>query len=162
MTKSLTACRVDVIVEDMEWNRIAPDAPALASACVCAIEENGIALEGEAALLLTTNAAMQDLNRRFRGKDAPTNVLSFPGADGFLGDIAIGREICEAEALSDNIAPTDYLMHLIVHGLLHLAGYDHETDPDADTMEQREAEILTRLGAKSPYRLRKLDNEPVA
>ena len=143
---------IETVIEDEGW-RDAADMEALAVLCYEATARAVGAPGGEVALLLTNNAAMQDLNNRFRGKDKPTNVLSFPGDPGadHLGDIAIGREICQDEARELGAAITDRAAHLIVHGLLHLMGYDHQSDIDAEDMEQREIEILSRLGFANPY-----------
>ncbi len=144
---------IETITEDEGWRDASADMSALAAACYEETIRAVGAPADEVALLLTNNAAMQDLNKRFRGKDKPTNVLSFPGDDGAdrLGDIAIGREICQDEARELGIAFKDRAAHLIVHGLLHLMGYDHQSDIDADDMEQREIKILTRLGVANPY-----------
>ena len=144
---------IETIIDDPRWRDEVRDVEALAAASFTAVREFEPAVDGDVALLLTTNAAMRALNATFRGKDKPTNVLSFPSgeSEGFLGDIAVGREICEDEAKERGLELRDYVAHLVVHGLLHLVGYDHQTDRDADRMERREIEILTRLGAKSPY-----------
>ncbi len=104
---------------------------------------------------------MQRLNSTFRGKDKPTNVLSFPAppmppgagdADSlFLGDLALGYETCAAEALAEEKSLGDHLAHLVVHGVLHLMGYDHETEAEAEEMEGRERAILASLGIADPY-----------
>ncbi len=108
--------------------------------------------EGGVAVLLTDDAALRDLNKRFRGKDAPTNVLSFPdGEDNFLGDIAIALETCLKEADEKSTLPAHHAAHLIVHGLLHLIGFDHETDEDAQEMEDLERQILATGGVSDPY-----------
>jgi probable rRNA maturation factor len=118
--------------------------------------------EAELAVMLTDDAGIRNLNRNWRGFDKPTNVLSFPalqptgprGADDaprMLGDIAIAYETTRKEA-DDEQKPFDHhLSHLAVHGLLHLIGYDHEKDGDAETMETLETEILAQLGIPDPY-----------
>lgn len=145
---------IDVIVEDDRWSGEIAELAALADACAAsaAALEPGIA--GEVAILFTDDAALRDLNRRFRRIDKPTNVLSFPsGAPGgeFLGDIAIAFDTCRKEADAQGIAFRDHVAHLIVHGLLHLAGHDHETDEDAERMESLETRILARLDIADPY-----------
>lgn len=147
------AAMIDLLIEDDAWTGALPSAEALAQACqdaACRLEPR---LEGEIALLLTDDEAVQAMNLRFRDKDAPTNVLSFPadGPDGFLGDIALARETCAREAAEKRISLRDHAAHLIVHGMLHLIGYDHETDGEADAMERRETEILGQLGVADPY-----------
>jgi len=103
--------------------------------------------------MLCDDAAMRALNRRFRGADKPTNVLSFPSGEeeGFLGDIALARETCIREAQEKGLALRDHAAHLIIHGMLHLIGYDHELDEDATAMERRETEILSALGIADPH-----------
>ena len=118
--------------------------------------------DAEVAVMLTDDEGIRSLNRNWRGVDKPTNVLSFPalqptGAPAFddaprmLGDIAIAWETTRREA-DDEQKPFDHhLSHLAVHGFLHLVGYDHENDVDAETMENLEREILGLLGIPDPY-----------
>ncbi len=118
--------------------------------------------EAELAVMLTDDAGIRTLNSNWRGTDKPTNVLSFPAlpptgpvgpddAPRMLGDIAIAYETTRKEA-DDEQKPFDHhLSHLAVHGFLHLIGYDHETDGDAETMETLEQEILAQLGIPDPY-----------
>jgi probable rRNA maturation factor len=105
-------------------------------------------------ILLTDDAAIQDLNARFRNKNAPTNVLSFPApatAAPHLGDIALAYGVCAREADAQGKPLAHHLMHLTAHGVLHLLGYDHESDADAERMEALEREILAGLGVPDPY-----------
>jgi probable rRNA maturation factor len=118
-----------------------------------------------ASLLFTADAEVHVLNREWRGKDKPTNVLSFPmlereellalpdqGPPEMLGDIALAWETCTREAAEKAIPVEDHATHLIVHALLHLAGHDHETSPeDARAMEQLEIKALAYLGIADPY-----------
>jgi probable rRNA maturation factor len=118
--------------------------------------------EAELAVMLTDDAGIRTLNRNWRGIDKPTNVLSFPalpptGGSGpddaprMLGDIAIAYETTRQEA-DDEQKPFDHhLSHLAIHGFLHLMGYDHETDDEAEAMESLEQEILAQLGIPDPY-----------
>ncbi len=114
----------------------------------------------ELSLLFTDDARIRVLNRDWRGKDKPTNVLSFPAfevAPGdplptMLGDIAFARETIDGEAALEGKPFEHHLTHLIVHGLLHLLGYDHEADTDAAQMEDLERRILARLAIPDPYR----------
>lgn len=118
--------------------------------------------EAELAVMLTDDAGIRTLNSNWRGIDKPTNVLSFPalqptGGSGpddaprMLGDIAIAYETTRQEA-DDEQKPFDHhLSHLAIHGFLHLVGYDHETDDDAEAMESLEQEILAQLGIPDPY-----------
>lgn len=146
---------LDVVIDDERWPEALGDAGALAQSCFAAASAIEPKIAGNAALLLSDDAALHDLNRRFRGKDRPTNVLSFPagaGNDGFLGDIAVAFETCRREAEELGIAFRDHAAHLIVHGLLHLVGWDHEADDEADRMERLETRILATLGVDDPYR----------
>ena len=118
-----------------------------------------------ASLLFTSDIEVQALNREWRGKDKPTNVLSFPmveradlsalaldGPPELLGDIALAHETCAREAAEKGVPLHHHAAHLIVHGLLHLAGYDHETgDVDAAVMEALETKALAILGIADPY-----------
>jgi probable rRNA maturation factor len=111
----------------------------------------------ELSLLFTNDAAMRALNAEWRGKDKPTNVLSFPAHDGenaddpLLGDIALALETCRAEAAADDKPFDHHVTHLLVHGILHLFGFDHRTDADAEEMEGFETQILAALGIPDPY-----------
>jgi probable rRNA maturation factor len=117
------------------------------------------------SLLFTSDAEVHALNREWRGRDKPTNVLSFPmlerddllalGADGppeLLGDIALAHETCAREAAEKGVSLADHAAHLIVHGLLHLAGHDHvESDTQAEAMERLEIAALEKLAIADPY-----------
>jgi len=110
----------------------------------------------ELAIVLTDDSRIQALNRTWRGFDKPTNVLSFPagqrkGAPALLGDIVIAYETTRQEARAQNTPFLHHLAHLAVHGFLHLRGYDHEADDEADRMERLEREILARLDIPDPY-----------
>ncbi|HEV2558758.1 MAG TPA: rRNA maturation RNase YbeY [Microvirga sp.] len=115
--------------------------------------------EVEISLLLTDDAGIQELNRDWRGKDKPTNVLSFPapmipGLPGPrpLGDIAVAFETVTREAEAEGKTFEDHLTHLLIHGLLHLLGYDHELEAEAEIMEALEVKALASLGIADPYR----------
>ncbi len=124
-------------------------------------EQEGDRPAAELSILLADDAFVQSLNRKFRDQDKPTNVLSFPHspvpADALydepssLGDIALAWETLTAEAKAQNKSFDDHLAHLVVHGVLHLLGYDHVDDEDADRMEARERELLLRFGVADPY-----------
>jgi probable rRNA maturation factor len=118
----------------------------------------------EISVTLTGDGQVQALNAKWRGKDKPTNVLSFPmaderdlgkanisGAELLLGDIILARGVCEAEASDKGVSVEDHAAHLIVHGTLHLLGYDHHDERDAADMEARELRALKRLGIANPY-----------
>ncbi len=102
---------------------------------------------------LSDDRRVRALNRRDRGKDKPTNVLSYPsGEKTFLGDIVLARQTVWREARAQKKTPADHLAHLVVHGTLHLLGHDHETsDADAERMEALERRILKKLGIADPY-----------
>jgi probable rRNA maturation factor len=145
---------VDLIVEDEAWAAIRGKTQlaeeAVEAACECL--EGG--MPGVVAILLTGDEAVATLNRNFRGKDGPTNVLSFPAAgraDNHLGDIALAAGVVAREAEARGIAVEDHLRHLIVHGFLHLQGYDHQQDDEAEHMEDLERRALARLGVSDPY-----------
>jgi len=114
----------------------------------------------ELSIRIVDAAESRALNRRFRGKDKPTNVLSFPAELPpelelpLLGDLVICREVVEAEAAGQGKPPEAHWAHMVVHGTLHLLGYDHETASEAETMEALEAEILGELGWPDPYQER--------
>ena len=102
---------------------------------------------------LADDRRVRALNARDRKKDEPTNVLSYPsGERGFLGDVVLARQTVWREAKSQGKTPADHVAHLVVHGTLHLMGYDHETsDADAERMEALERRILRRIGIADPY-----------
>jgi probable rRNA maturation factor len=145
---------IEVAIEDDAWIAALPDAEALtiAAAEAALAEVDGEA--GDIAILLTDDAAIRDLNARFRGQDKATNVLSFPaghGAAGLAGDIALAYGVCVAEAAGQAKPLADHLRHLVVHGVLHLHGHDHEDDAEALVMEDLERRILKGLGVPDPY-----------
>ena len=107
-------------------------------------------------LVLTHDAEIRVLNRTWRGKDAATNVLSFPAGDaidekGFLGDVVLAYETTLKEARAQSIALADHVSHLVVHGVLHLLGLDHTDDAEAECMEDLERKALASLGIADPY-----------
>ncbi|BBK45249.1 endoribonuclease YbeY [Allostella vacuolata] len=107
----------------------------------------------EMAILLGDDALLHQLNRDYRGQDKPTNVLSFAAGDPLLlGDVAIAYETTAAEAAAAGKPLADHLSHLVVHGTLHLLGFDHETTEDAAEMEPLEVQALAALGIADPYR----------
>jgi probable rRNA maturation factor len=110
--------------------------------------------EGELTVLLCDDEAVAELNQRFRHKQGPTNVLSFPAAVSarpHIGDVALAYGVCAREAEDQGKTLQDHLTHLVAHGVLHLLGYDHMTDAEAEEMEALERRILSGLGAPDPY-----------
>jgi probable rRNA maturation factor len=110
----------------------------------------------EATIVLTDDTEMRALNRTWRSKDEPTNVLSFPAGDvpgetGALGDVVIAFETAKAEADQTGIPLSDHVSHLVVHGVLHLLGFDHVEDAEAEQMEDLERKVLASLGIADPY-----------
>jgi probable rRNA maturation factor len=145
---------LEIIVEAPGW---APMRAAIETAVARAAAAAAMhieALRGDASLLLADDARLSALNQQFRRKAGPTNVLSFPSGEargGFLGDIAIAFETAQREAGECGAPLVDYVVHLALHGLLHLVGYDHETEEEAAIMEGREAALLDELGVYNPY-----------
>lgn len=152
----LKAFDVDVLIEDNGWDQaLGGDAEAFC-AKVLAAAATAEGKRGAVSVLLTTDETMQSLNRNWRGKDKPTNVLSFPSADGaggLLGDVALGLGVVRAEAAAQSKTMAAHTAHMLVHGFLHLVGHDHEEESEAETMESRERAILATLGYVDPYRL---------
>lgn len=152
---------IDLMVEAGAWPDESQLAEIAATAVSAAYEELGLAGASELSAVFTDDAHIQVLNREWRGKDKPTNVLSFPAfpvAAGkplppMLGDIVIAHETVVAEAALDGKPFEHHLTHLLVHGFLHLLGYDHEDDAEAEIMETRERAILARLAIPDPYAL---------
>ncbi len=154
---------IDIIVSCRDWSTVGGLKALCRRAATAALRaprpDGGPPEEPvELSIMLADDAALRDLNRRFRAIDKPTNVLSFPaggeplpGAPLALGDIAIAFETCAAEAAREGKPMADHLAHLVVHGVLHLRGYDHEHDRDAAVMEPLETAILARLGVADPY-----------
>lgn len=151
---------IDTIIESPHWETI-PEVEALiarAVAAAVAAADTKPPAGAEVSVMLTDDASVRILNRDYRGLDKPTNVLSFPAAPGtpgeqgpYCGDIAVAFETLEREAGSEGKPIADHLTHLVIHGLLHLLGYDHETEEEAVVMEATEVAALARLGIADPY-----------
>jgi probable rRNA maturation factor len=149
---------VEVEIEDDAWTSALPEAAAIAGrAGQAVLDEIAPADGGEApgvAVLLTSDAAVAELNERFRHKAGPTNVLSFPAAanpENHLGDVCLAHGVCAREAAEQGKTLEHHLTHLVAHGVLHLLGYDHETDAEAEAMEALERSVLESLGVPDPY-----------
>ena len=110
-------------------------------------------MSGALCIVLANDRLQRRLNRDFRGTDKPTNVLSFASAPEGLGDVVLALETVTREARTQGKSLADHVAHLVVHGVLHLMGYDHETGREAARMERLEARILDGLGIADPYRL---------
>lgn len=157
MTDSAT---IDLVIEDPRWAETIPDLEALAERGVAAAFAD--ANFGEAVslcVMLADDARIQVLNRDFRGMDKPTNVLSFPAEDTplppgelrVLGDIALAYDTLLREVNDANKTFRNHFLHLIVHASLHLIGYTHEIDEDAERMEALEIAALRGLDVPNPY-----------
>ena len=143
-------------IDDREW-RVVPNLRKLARTAVLAVlPDDDVAI----GLLFTSDARIAEINGQWRGKASPTNVLSFPvsaalpvpeGEPRPLGDIALAYGVISREAIEQKKPVSHHVTHLIVHGVLHLLGYDHENDDEAGAMEAREIMILAELGMENPY-----------
>jgi probable rRNA maturation factor len=151
---------IEIVIESPLWKR-ARNVKALLRRAIAAAATVSTT-DGELAIVLTDDSAIRALNRDWRRKDAATNVLSFPaketgqahGTPRLLGDIVIAYETAEREARAERKPFAHHLAHLAVHGFLHLAGYDHSAEDEADAMETLEAAILARLDVPDPYSAR--------
>lgn len=146
---------IEVEIEADAWTDALPDVEAVVERAALAAQ-GGVA--GDLVILLTDNEAVQVLNGRFRGKDKPTNVLSFPGGDMpmpgapvHLGDIVLAFCVCRDEAEAQGKSLTNHLTHLVIHGVLHVLGRDHEDEAEAEAMEAEERVLLASLGVADPY-----------
>lgn len=157
---------LEVVIESGDW----PDAGTLdalvarTTAVIAAAVglSRHFAVPAAACVAFCSNAEVHALNAQYRGQDKPTNVLSFPApppprgyrSDGeplFLGDVVLAAETVAAEARDQGIPVEDHIQHLVVHGVLHLLGYDHENDSEAEIMEALETRLLADLGVPNPY-----------
>jgi probable rRNA maturation factor len=147
---------ITVLVEDPGWRKTRGLKTRLQRAAEAALRAGGFKGKTSLTVLLSSDKKLKTLNREFRGRDKPTNVLSFPAAgnkNGYRGDIAIAYGVTRKEAESSGKRFSDHASHLVVHGVLHLAGYDHESPRDAQIMEPLETRILGRLGIGDPYKV---------
>lgn len=155
----------DIIIKDTRWNSAIDNCEHFASTLSKAVFKHlRITNSTEISVLFTSDAAIQILNRDYRGKDKPTNVLSFaqnedcddplfsiPGEPKHIGDIILAYETIHREAEEQNKSLENHLSHMIIHGTLHLLGYDHEDDEEANIMQDLEIKILSGQGIKNPY-----------
>jgi probable rRNA maturation factor len=150
--------QIEVIVRSARWRKHST-AKAVVKRAVSAAAKAASTRPAELAIVLADDSAIQALNRDWRGKNAPTNVLSFPAAEAgkalsaspYVGDIVIAYQTVAREAVDEGKPFNHHLAHLAIHGFLHLLGYDHEKDRDADAMERLERRILKRLAIPDPY-----------
>lgn len=159
---------IDTVIENARWQDVLPTVEDL----VVAVGHDLFDVQGlagrddiEVSVALVDDVRMQELNQEYRDKDQPTNVLSFdqlglsagdpvPEGPQLLGDVIIALETVQNEAQSQTKSVEDHFSHLLIHGLLHLLGYDHIDDHDAQVMEALEADILARRGINNPYDLK--------
>lgn len=166
MDNDRTRLTLNVAVESPQWTEVLNDGDALcreaAHATLALVRPDLV--EGEISIVLTDDDEVRALNHRWRHKDTPTNVLSFPGVDLvpgeplpnlpgglLLGDVVLALQTVQREAEAEGKRPDDHVRHLVVHGVLHLLGYDHQTDDEATVMEQAETRVLAGLGIDDPY-----------
>ncbi len=150
---------IDFLTEDDAWLAL-PEREALARRAAHAVFEvlDMREPESELSVVFTSDEAVAELNRSWRAKAGPTNVLSFPAAfagvgqgQGTLGDIVLAAGVVRAEAEAQGKPLANHTVHLIIHGILHLLGHDHAEDATAEAMERLEAEAMARLGLPDPY-----------
>ena len=164
---------LDVAIEtDAEWDSSKSWEELVSRAARAAVAESAFPQLGasvrpvELSVRLTSDEEVRVLNANWRRKDKPTNVLSFPMAEAYeleqadedgpelmLGDVILAHGVCRAEAEQNSVSIEDHAAHLVVHGTLHLLGYDHGDDQSAAEMEEREVRALARLGIADPYRI---------
>lgn len=139
-----------VVVEDPSWRMEGRQLTAdIRRAARTALTASGRG--GDLTILLADDARLEALNTRFRGRKKPTNVLSFPADGPYLGDVALAYGAVAREAAEAGKSIHDHALHLAIHGVLHLLGYDHETAGQARVMEPLEIAVLARLGIADPY-----------
>lgn len=149
------ALMIDILHEAGDWS--AADEECVRRAAARAYEALRGSVPAELSVVLTGDAQIADLNKAWRDRTGPTNVLSFPAAGmpgaevAILGDVVLARETIVREAEAQGKSFADHLSHLIIHGVLHLLGHDHEDDAEADAMEALERNILEDLGVADPY-----------
>jgi len=148
----------EVVRRSPEWKAapITDVALALAAEAAFAAAPPSDAEAYELTVVLSDDKEVRDLNRTWRGKDTPTNVLSFPageqpGAPRQLGELVLAFETVAREADAQGLALSEHISHLVVHGVLHLLGFDHASEDDAEKMESTERQVLASLGIADPY-----------
>ncbi len=161
MTPATPPVVVDVGIDSSVWTDVMPDAEEVVRRAVAAAFTAACLVarpDAELSIVLAEDPAVQVLNRDFRGKDAPTNVLSFPGVPPeatatapHLGDVIVGFTTVAREAAEERKPLENHLSHLVIHGVLHLFGFDHQDDVEAEEMESHERAALALLGVDDPY-----------
>ncbi len=153
----------DIVRDAGDWTPFEPLEPTIAAAvgAIVAHAPASLPIPASVCIALSNDTAVADLNRVWRAKDKPTNVLSFPAPvpppgvasaePRFLGDVILAAETVVREANELGLAPAHHLQHLVVHGILHLIGFDHEDEREAVAMEALETEILASIGVADPY-----------
>jgi len=140
---------------DSRWRKVRGISARVTDATTRALKAGKAPRNAALTVLLTTDAEVKALNHDFRGKARPTNVLSFPAPpaadDGYLGDVVLAYGVTEKEARAGSKRLIDHATHLVIHGVLHLLGFDHVTPRKANVMEPMETKILARLGIADPY-----------
>lgn len=143
---------VEVVFQDSGWRRLLPGAETLARRAVRAAQQETGAISGTITVLLADDRALRRLNGEHRGVDKSTNVLSFPGGGGHLGDIALALGVVRREAETEGKRPAAHFAHLVAHGTLHLLGHDHLAPGEARRMERAEARAMRRLRLPNPWK----------
>jgi probable rRNA maturation factor len=142
---------ITLVIQDARWRKLRLTTRLKRAVCE-ALRQAGADADADLTILLTTDARVKRLNHSFRHKDAATNVLSFPaGIESYLGDVAIAYGVTAKEARSTGKSISDHAIHLAVHGVLHLLGFDHTTPRKAKIMEPMEVRILKTLKIADPY-----------
>lgn len=148
--------RIDISIQADEWKKALPALRDLTRRAVrSSLKHFEIETESEISIVFADDAFIRDLNKRYRNKDKPTNVLSFPQDGGTsLGDVVLAFETIKKESREQNKKLKDHAAHMLVHGTLHLMGMDHENDGEAEEMESLEILVLKGLGVKNPYEMK--------
>lgn len=148
--------RLEFVAEHEGWTQLTSLEARAEQAVEAALARLDHPRDGQAVVLLSDDATLQALNAKFRGKDTPTNVLSFPApeSEGYPGDAALSFETCAFEAERDGKALEDHAVHLVLHGVLHLNGMDHIKEDEAEEMEALERAALEAVGIADPYLVR--------
>ena len=157
MAETTSPIEIAVIVNDEAWPENLEARAEEAVRAALELAKPKVKGAAELSILLTNDEEQHELNRQWRGKDSSTNVLSFPQIEpfgpvvGILGDITLARETLIREAEEQGVSFEAHFTHLVVHGFLHILGYDHLTDEEAAEMEGLETRILATLGVEDPY-----------